>query len=152
MIYLRSGARGSKDLPLLRYYNAQEWESRLTLLLNAAKNINFIEKCIKQKLRRIQFPTKIHGENISVFPRSEGRGSKDMVLWFYRKFYLKTSSTSLFIVSWLFNFCCPDKIHGMILEFMYIFRLQLIIWWGVKIFLPFQYTKIFQKWQIFEAL
>ncbi len=152
---------GFKDLPLLRYYNAQEWESRLTLLLKSAKNINFIEKWMKQKLRRINFPIKIHGENISVYPRSEGRGSKDLVFWFYLKFYLKTSSTSLhycviviisFSTTILINFCCPGKIQSMIFEFMYIFRLQLIIWWDVKIFLPFQCTKISQKWQIFEAL
>ncbi len=31
---------------------------KLTLGLNAAKNIDYIEKCFKQKLRRIKFPIR----------------------------------------------------------------------------------------------
>ncbi len=34
---------GSKDLPFLKYYNAQEWESAFTLW-NTAKDIDYIEK------------------------------------------------------------------------------------------------------------
>ncbi len=55
-IYLRSGAlEDPKDLPFLRY-NAQEWEYILTLGLNTAKDIDYIEKWFKQKLHRIKFP------------------------------------------------------------------------------------------------
>ncbi len=39
-------------------YNALEWEGLFTLWLNAAKSINYIEKCFKQKLHRIKFSTK----------------------------------------------------------------------------------------------
>ncbi len=56
------------------------------------------------------------------------------------------------------NFYWPDKVHGMIFEWMYIFRSQLphgIIWWSlcneVKVFLLFQRITIFQKQEIFEA-
>ncbi len=49
---------GSKDLPFLKYYNGQEWESRLTLALNTAKNIDHIEKCFDQTLSAIKFPVK----------------------------------------------------------------------------------------------
>ncbi len=35
-----------------------EWESRFTLGLNVAKNIDYIEKRFKRKLRKIKFPTK----------------------------------------------------------------------------------------------
>ncbi len=38
---------GSKDLPFLKYYNGQEWESRFTLALNTVKNIDYIKKCFK---------------------------------------------------------------------------------------------------------
>ncbi len=48
----------SKDVPCLKYYNTLEWESRFTLGLNAAKNVDYIEKWFKQKLRKIKFPTK----------------------------------------------------------------------------------------------
>ncbi len=48
----------SKDLPFLKYYNALEWGSKFTIGLNTAKNIDYIEKCFKRKLRRIKFPTK----------------------------------------------------------------------------------------------
>ncbi len=53
-----AGAEGSKDLPFLKYYIGQEWESRFTLMRNTAKNIDYIEKCFKQKLCRIKFPAK----------------------------------------------------------------------------------------------
>ncbi len=47
-----------KNLPFLKYYNELEWESRFTLGLYAAKNIDYIETYFKQKLRRIKFPIK----------------------------------------------------------------------------------------------
>ncbi len=43
---------------LLKYYDALEWETRFTLALNAAKNIDSIKKCFRQKLFIIEFPTK----------------------------------------------------------------------------------------------
>ncbi len=42
----------------VEYYNAQEWRSTFTLGRNTAKNINYIEKYLKQKLCRIKFSTK----------------------------------------------------------------------------------------------
>ncbi len=50
--------KASEDLSFLKYYNGQEWESRFTLALNTAKNIDYIEKCFKQKLNKIKFPAK----------------------------------------------------------------------------------------------
>ncbi len=38
--------------------NALEWESRITLGFDADKSIDYIEKCFKQKLSKIKFPTK----------------------------------------------------------------------------------------------
>ncbi len=35
-----------------------EWENRLTLRLNTVKNTDYMKKSLKQKLLRIQFPTK----------------------------------------------------------------------------------------------
>ncbi len=48
----------SRDLPFLKYYIGQEWESRFTLTLNTVKNIDYIEKLFKQKLSIIKFPAK----------------------------------------------------------------------------------------------
>ncbi len=47
-----------RALPFLKYYNAWEWKGRFTLGLNIAKNIDFNEKCFKQKLHVIKFSTK----------------------------------------------------------------------------------------------
>ncbi len=49
-------------------YNTLEWESRLILRLNAAKNIDYIEKWFKQKLRKIKFPTKNSVEAYAYLP------------------------------------------------------------------------------------
>ncbi len=59
-ICTRSGAMVFKIFAFLKYYNAWEWAStiRFTLGVNAAKNIDYIEKCFKQKFHRIEFPTK----------------------------------------------------------------------------------------------
>ncbi len=46
-IYISSTPNGvgdSKDLPFLKYNNALEWESKVTLELNAAKSIDYSEK------------------------------------------------------------------------------------------------------------
>ncbi len=45
--------QSSKDLR-----NRQEWESKFTLTLNTAKNIDYIEKCFEQKLSILKFPVK----------------------------------------------------------------------------------------------
>ncbi len=47
-----------KDVPCLKYYNTLKWESRFTLGPNAAKNIDYIEKWFKWKLRKIKHPTE----------------------------------------------------------------------------------------------
>ncbi len=60
----RNGARGSKDVQYLKY-NMLEWESRLILGLNAVKNVDYIEKWFKRKLRKIKFPTKTRWKHIS---------------------------------------------------------------------------------------
>ncbi len=57
-ISLRNGANGLQILPFLKYYNVLEWESRFTLGLNAAENIDYLKISFKQKLFRIKFPTK----------------------------------------------------------------------------------------------
>ncbi len=43
---------------MLVHYNALTRDNRFTLWLNAAKYTDYIEKCFKQKLQRIKFPTK----------------------------------------------------------------------------------------------
>ncbi len=45
-------------LPILKHYNTLGWESRFTLGLNTTKNVDYIEKCFKQKLHRNKFPMK----------------------------------------------------------------------------------------------
>ncbi len=49
---------GLKDVSYLKYYNTLEWESRFTLGPKAAKNIDYIEKWFKWKLRKIKFPSE----------------------------------------------------------------------------------------------
>ncbi len=39
-------------------WHIPKWQSGFTLGLDGAKSIDYIEKYIKQKLRRIKFPTK----------------------------------------------------------------------------------------------
>ncbi len=39
--------------------NVLKWRGRFTLMLNAAKSTDFIEKCVKQKLYKKKFPTRI---------------------------------------------------------------------------------------------
>ncbi len=42
---------------------------RFTLALNAAKNIDYMEKCFEQKLFIIKFPTKTQWTCIFIYPR-----------------------------------------------------------------------------------
>ncbi len=49
-------------------------ESRFTLEMNAAKNIDCIKKWFKQRLFRIKFPTKTQWTHFSIFARSGVRG------------------------------------------------------------------------------
>ncbi len=56
-IYSWSGARVLQRFTFLKYYNALKWK-KFTLEQNAAKNIDYIEKCFKQKLYRLKFATK----------------------------------------------------------------------------------------------
>ncbi len=46
-IYPRSEVKGLQRFAILKYYNAQEWECIFTLELNAAKDIDYIEKKIE---------------------------------------------------------------------------------------------------------
>ncbi len=48
---------------------------KFTLVLNTAKNTDYIEKCFKQKLHRIKFPKKKKTQwmHISIYPRNEAR-------------------------------------------------------------------------------
>ncbi len=58
-----------------------EWENSLTLGLNTAKNTFYMKKSLKQKLLRIQFPTKICGRTC-LSPTIVGlRDSKDCHIW-----------------------------------------------------------------------
>ncbi len=61
---------GVEDLQFLKYNNAEQWESRITLGLNTTKNIDYIENCFEQKLHGIKFPTINSRMRISIFPRS----------------------------------------------------------------------------------
>ncbi len=124
----KSGARGSKDLSFLRYYNALEWESWVSLGLNALQNDAY-KRCTE-----LNFLQKTQWKHFSIYSRSEGTGSKDLVLWFYQKVYLKMNTIlHNFIVSFLFIFqlllhlifIVPIKYMVWDLKVMHIFRSQL---------------------------
>ncbi len=75
--------QNSKDLPFLKYYNAQERGRIFTLMLNTAKDTDYIEKLFKQKLRKIKFFTKFSG-NISLsMLETELGGFKNLVFLKY---------------------------------------------------------------------
>ncbi len=57
--------------------------SRLTLGLNAAKNIDYIKKCFKQKLFRIKFPKRNSVDAYLYLFQDRARGSKDLPLLKY---------------------------------------------------------------------
>ncbi len=63
---------------LLKYGDALEWESRFTLALNAAKNIDYIEKCSNKICSWLNFLQKVQWTHISIYPRSGAWG-----LWRY---------------------------------------------------------------------
>ncbi len=67
---------------MLAYYNVLKRESKFILVLNAAKNTDYMEKCFKQKLHRIEFLTKKLSGRISLsIPGAELGDSK--VLKYY---------------------------------------------------------------------
>ncbi len=70
---------GSKNLPFLKYYNAEEWESVFTLG-NTAKDTDYTKKKFKQRLHRIEFPIKNSMETSISNPWVELGGFKDLVL------------------------------------------------------------------------
>ncbi len=70
----RMELEGSKDISCLKYYNTLEWESRFTLRLNTAENIDYIEKWFKRKLSIIKFPTKNSVETYSNLPQELSLG------------------------------------------------------------------------------
>ncbi len=84
LISPRSETRRFQKLPFLIYYNVLELESRFTLRMNAAKNIDTIKKWFKQ-LFRIKFPTKTRWTHISISARSGARGLQRLlflkILW-----------------------------------------------------------------------
>ncbi len=57
-----SGARGTKDCHLLKYFNVQKWGSRFTLGLHAFKNTHCIQKCFKWR--------KSHSRGLLIFSYS----------------------------------------------------------------------------------
>ncbi len=73
---------GSKDLLFLKYYNGRKWECRFTLTLNTAKNIDYIEKCFKQKLSIIKFIAKNKWTLISIFLRSGATGLQKFAVFY----------------------------------------------------------------------
>ncbi len=67
---------------IVAYYNVRQWESRFILVLNAAKNNNYIEKCFKQKLHRIKFSTKKFGDSyFYISQESSQRAPKICRFW-----------------------------------------------------------------------
>ncbi len=46
----QSGAMGLERLPCLKYYNVLKQENRLTLGLNAVKNIDYMKKKLEVKV------------------------------------------------------------------------------------------------------
>ncbi len=80
-MYSRSGSWGFKNFAFLKYYNALEWESRLTFRLNNAKNTDCIEKYFKQKLHRIKFSTKNSVNAYPIYLRSRARGLQGFVIF-----------------------------------------------------------------------
>ncbi len=69
--------QGLQRSPFLIYYNVPELESRFTLGMNAAKNIDCIKKRFKEQLFRIKLPSKTQWKHISISARSGARASKD---------------------------------------------------------------------------
>ncbi len=63
---------------LSKYYNALEWESRFTLALNAAENIDHIKELFRQKLFIIKFPTKNLGRISPSTPEVELESFTDL--------------------------------------------------------------------------
>ncbi len=59
-IFPRNGASELHRLPRFKYYNVLKQENRFILGLDTAKITDYIEKCFKQQLLKIKFPTKTH--------------------------------------------------------------------------------------------
>ncbi len=71
-----------EDLLFLKYHNGLEWESRLTLRLNAATTTDYIKKYFKQKLSRIKYPTKnLLDAYLYLPPWAELGGSEIYYFW-----------------------------------------------------------------------
>ncbi len=97
--------KGWYTLPfLLKYCNALEWESKFILALNAAKNIDYIEKCFKQKLFMIRCKDN---DSLSFIMITNGWRLLLWSLWvLYKDFLLK--SCSIFLIS---NVCTQVKLY-----------------------------------------
>ncbi len=68
-------------MPFFKYYNVLEWKNRFTLMLNAAKNIDYIKLFFKQKLFRIKFPTKNSVNAYLYLPHEGGWDNPFSNLW-----------------------------------------------------------------------
>ncbi len=79
---LRKGSIKKKQFGTINichfWNNAPDWESRFTLVLDAAKSFDNIEKYFKQKFSKIKFPTKNSATHISISPWSGARGVKHL--------------------------------------------------------------------------
>ncbi len=65
-ISARSGTRWLQRLQFCKYYVVLEWENRFTLRMDAAKNTDYINQFLKQKLLRTEFSTKNPGGRTSL--------------------------------------------------------------------------------------
>ncbi len=130
---------------------------KFTLGLEAGKNSDYTEKCLKQKLHGAKFPKKTPVDAYLYLPQEWSQEA--LKIWrsgLIRRSIWKRTDTILLFHSYFFsatisvNFYRPDKIYGMIFESMYIFRSQLpyritqCLQIDVKVFLSFLCI-IFQK-------
>ncbi len=69
----------SKDLCFWNFI--MHWNEKVHFRVERCKNIDYIEKCFKQKLHRIKLSTKNSETHISICLRSGARGSKDLRFW-----------------------------------------------------------------------
>ncbi len=75
---------------------------RFTLRLNTAKSTNYIEKCFKQKLFKIKFPTKKQWTHISISSSSGARGLQRRI------------PMLVHYISKIANVCAPCSIPGRV--------------------------------------
>ncbi len=86
-IYSWNGTRGLQKCAVFEIltYNTLEWESRFTLGLNPAKNIDYIENCSNESCTKLNFLQKTQWKNISIYPKS---GAWEIQRFVFLKYYL----------------------------------------------------------------